>query len=79
MKKDNLNLQFESSQQQVKNTSPLKKELKDPFKELVTTEEFCKKQNVFFDENDRIKFQIRLSKLEAINFSKSLNKGFKNV
>lgn len=36
--------------------SPKKKELKDPFKALVTTEEFCKKQNVFFDENDRIKF-----------------------
>jgi hypothetical protein len=53
--------------------------LKDPFKELVTTEEFCKKENVFFDESDRIKFQIRLCKLEALNFSKSLNKGFKNV
>lgn len=29
---------------------------KDPFKKLNSMEDYCKKQNIFFNENDRIKF-----------------------
>lgn len=42
-------------------------------------EEFCKNQNVFFSESDRIKYTIKNSKVQASNFCKSLNRGFKNL
>ena len=35
---------------------------KDPFKKLNSMEDYCKKQNIFFNENDRIKYQIKKSK-----------------
>jgi hypothetical protein len=35
---------------------------KDPFKKLNSMEEYCKQQNIFFNESDRIKYQIKKSK-----------------
>ena len=34
----------------------------DPIKKLNSMEEYCKKENIFFNENDRIKYQIKKSK-----------------
>lgn len=41
-------------------------------------EEYCKKENIFFNENDRIKHQIKKSKGLYQEFKGSLQRGFKN-
>lgn len=42
-------------------------------------DEFCKKQFIFFNENDRVKYQIKRSKHLFQEFRNSMNKGFKNM
>lgn len=51
---------------------------KDPFKKLNSMEDYCKKQNIFFDERDRIKHQIKKSKGLYEEFKESLRRGFKD-
>lgn len=41
-------------------------------------EEYCKKENIFFNESDRIKHQIKKSKGLYQEFKGSLQRGFKN-
>lgn len=41
-------------------------------------EDFCKKQHIFFNENDRIKHQIKQSKGLYQEFRGSLQRGFKH-
>ena len=50
----------------------------DPIKKLNSMEDYCKKENIFFNENDRIKFQIKKSKGLYQEFKGSLQRGFKN-
>lgn len=52
---------------------------KDPFKKLNSMEDYCKKQNIFFNENDRIKYQIKKSKGLYQEFRGSLQRGFKHL
>ena len=40
---------------------------------------FCKKQYIFFNENDRIKYSIKKSKGLFQEFKGTLNRGFKNI
>ena len=42
-------------------------------------ETFCKKQYIFFNENDRIKYSIKKSKCLFQEFKGTLNRGFKNI
>lgn len=48
----------------------------DPFKKLSSMEDYCKDQNIFFNENDRIKHQIKRSKGLYQEFRGSLQRGF---
>lgn len=48
----------------------------DPFKKLASMEEYCKEQNIFFNESDRIKHQIKKSKGLYQEFKGSLQRGF---
>ena len=51
----------------------------DPSSKLDSMEQYCKKQYIFFNENDRIKYSIKKSKCLFQEFKGTLNRGFKNI
>jgi len=42
-------------------------------------EDYCKKQYIFFNEKDRIKYEIKRSKHLYNEFKTTLNRGFSNL
>ena len=46
---------------------------------LEAMDDFCKKENIFFTDNDKIKFQIKQSKGQYKNFKNCINNVFSHV
>jgi hypothetical protein len=46
---------------------------------LEPMDEFCQKENIFFTDSDRIKFQIKQSKGQYKSFKSSINNVFSHI